>query len=278
MNYYKLLKSVLSSILICLSFGAVNANAADYKDGDLHKNDYGWLQLNLMQSVDAKLPYNIKNDTYLETEFGARYGVLDLYGYVDIFDIFDRKHDDRYGGDNFFAKISPRISLDGLFQSDLSFGAVKELYIANVNNIGDRELFEQYLGIGADVDVPWFGMMGMNVYARYVRENYNEPNEGKWDGYMYSTSWSKPIYQFSDQSTINYQGYFDYQFGANKITNNSLYSNNAIEWYNGFYLHTDHMALGYGLKYFHNMSLIKNNSGAGKTSGIGHYFSVSYKF
>lgn len=270
---YKFLKSILSTLLICVSVSYVQA--ADYKDGDWHKNDYGWLQLNLMQSVNAKLPYDITNDTYLETEFGARYGVLDLYGYVDI---FDRKQDDRHDGDNFFAKISPRISLDGLFQSDFSFGPVKELYIANVNNIGDRELFEQYLGIGADIDMPWFGLMGMNLYARYVRENYNEPNEGKWDGYMFSTSWSTPVYQFTNTSTLNYQGYFDYQFGANKLTNNPLDSNNAIEWYKGFYWHTDHMAIGYGLKYFRNMALVKNNSGAGKTSGFGHYFSVSYKF
>ena len=60
--------------------------------------------MNLMQSVDAKVPYGIRNDTYLELEFGARSGIIDLYGYVDFFDIFDRKQDDRHGGDNF----SPR--------------------------------------------------------------------------------------------------------------------------------------------------------------------------
>lgn len=43
--------------------------------------------MNLMQSVDAKVPYGIRNDTYLELEFGARSGIIDLYGYVDFFDI-----------------------------------------------------------------------------------------------------------------------------------------------------------------------------------------------
>ncbi|WP_412841915.1 outer membrane protein OmpK, partial [Aeromonas dhakensis] len=28
------------------------------------------------------------NDTYFEMEFGGRSGLFDLYGYVDVFDIF----------------------------------------------------------------------------------------------------------------------------------------------------------------------------------------------
>lgn len=49
-------------------------------------------------------------------------------------------------------------------------------------------------------------MVGMNVYAHYVRENYGAENEGKWDGYMFSTNWSTPFYQFANGSHLNYQG------------------------------------------------------------------------
>jgi len=268
-------KTILAFIFSGLTFAA---SAADYKDGDTHKNDYKWFQFNLMQSVDAKVPYGAHNDTYLEMEFGGRSGIFDLYGYVDIFDIFDRKQDDRHDSDNFFAKISPRVSLDGLFETDLSVGPIEEWYLSTVTNIGDRELFEHYIGLGADVNVPWFGKMGMNVYAHYVRENYGAANEGKWDGYMFSTNWSTPFYNFSNGSYLSYQGYFDYQFGANEISNDGLHSNNAIEWYNGLYWHSERYAIGYGLKYFRNMALTQNEVGAGKTTGIGHYFDVTYKF
>lgn len=254
------------------------ALAADYTDGNVRKNDFNWMQMNLMQSVDAKVPYGIRNDTYLELEFGARSGIIDLYGYVDFFDIFDRKQDDRHGGDNFFAKISPRFSLDAILNKDLSVGPFNEFYIATVNNIGDRELFEHYVGLGTDVKVPWFGLVGMNIYAHYVRENYGADNEGKWDGYMFSTNWSTPFYTFANGSYLNYQGYFDYQFAANKIANQPLYSNNAIEWYNGIYWHSEHYAVGYGLKYFRNMALMENHGGAGRTTGLGHYFNLTYKF
>ncbi|HEJ0074118.1 TPA: outer membrane protein OmpK [Klebsiella oxytoca] len=268
-------KTLLAMII---SVGCSQAIAADYRDGNIRKNDFSWMQMNLMQSMDAKVPYGIRNDTYLELEFGARSGIVDLYGYVDIFDIFDSKHDDRHGGDNFFAKISPRFSLDAIFNKDLSVGPFNEFYIATVNNIGDRELFEHYIGLGTDVKVPWFGMVGMNVYAHYVRENYGAENEGKWDGYMFSTNWSTPFYQFANGSYLNYQGYFDYQFAANKNSDRSLYSNNAIEWYNGIYWHTENYAVGYGLKYFRNMALMQNHGGAGRTTGLGHYFSLTWKF
>lgn len=94
-------KTILAFIFSGLTFAA---SAADYKDGDTHKNDYKWFQFNLMQSVDAKVPYDAHNDTYLEMEFGGRSGIFDLYGYVDIFDIFDRKQDDRHDSDNFLQK------------------------------------------------------------------------------------------------------------------------------------------------------------------------------
>lgn len=275
MSIYNLFLSK-RNLLVALSLLCSTAHAIP-KNEDIHKNDYQWLQFNLMQSVDAKIPYNIKNDTYLEIELGGRSGFLDLYAYVDFFDIFNSSSSDRHGDDNFFAKISPRISLDTLFNQDFSFGPVNELYIASVTNIGDRELFEQYIGLGTDVTIPFFNKIGVNAYARYVRENYGADNESSWDGYMLSTNWSTPVYQFHNDSYINYQGYLDYQFAANKLKD-KLYSNNALEWYNGIYWHTDRYAIGYGLKYFHNMALIRDNAGAGRTSGIGHYFSLSYKF
>ncbi|EON4760158.1 outer membrane protein OmpK [Shigella sonnei] len=267
-------------VLISMAIGmaSVNTFAADYADGNIRKNDFNWMQINLMQSVDAKVPYGIRDDTYLELEFGARSGIVDLYGYVDFFDVFDNKHDDRHGGDNFFAKISPRFSLDAIFNKDLSVGPFNEFYIATVNNIGDRELFEHYVGMGTDVKVPFWGLVGMNVYAHYVRENYGADNEGKWDGYMFSTNWSTPVWNFANGSYLNYQGYFDYQFAANKIADQALYSNNAIEWYNGIYWHSENYAIGYGLKYFRNMALMQNHGGAGRTTGLGHYFNLTYKF
>ncbi len=88
-------KTVLGAVI---AMCCTQALAADYADGNIRKNDFNWMQMNLMQSVDAKVPYGIRNDTYLELEFGARSGIINLYGYVDFFDILDCEQDDRHGG------------------------------------------------------------------------------------------------------------------------------------------------------------------------------------
>lgn len=260
------MKTILVFLALLVFFA--QANAADSK----------WFQFNLMRSQDAKIPFGAQDDTYLEMEFGGRSGALDLYGYVDIFDIFNQKKDDRHNGDNMFIKLSPRFSLNTIFGKDFSYGPVQEIYIATLANIGDKSLFETYYGLGSDVKVPWFGKMGLNLYARYVRENYGAKNESKWDGYLASTNWFKPFFDIKNGSFLSYQGYLDYKFAATEISDDGLHSSSSVEWFNGIYFHTTSYAAGYGLKYFYNMALTKDGSIAGETSGFGHYFDITYKF
>ncbi|TVU71971.1 outer membrane protein OmpK [Cobetia crustatorum] len=282
-----MLKTVAASALAATTLltAAAPAQATDF-NGDIHANDYKWLTFNLMRSEDNRLPFRNSEDTYLEMEFGGRSGIVDLYGYVDFFDIFDDSSDDQNGGDNFFAKLAPRFSLDAMTGYDLSFGPVDELYIATVTNIGDNGefggLWEHYVGLGSDVQVPWFGKMGFNLYARYVRENYGGEDESKWDGYMASTNWFKPFVNFDDGSFIAYQGYLDYKFDADEVGSQAGRSVNSMEWFNGIYYHTQRFALGYGLKYYNNMAFFTDGSTATgvrqDTTGFGNYFSINYKF
>lgn len=264
----------LGLILSSVSRAADIAVVAD----DLHKNDYKWFQFNLMRSIDNKIPFGNQQDTYLEMEFGGRSGVFQLYGYLDVFDIFDSSDSDRHNRDNFFVKLAPRASLNMITAKDLSVGPISEWYIASLFNIGDSALFEQFIGLGTDIEIPWLGKSGVNLMARYVRENYGADNERKWDGYILSTNWFKPFLSFSDSSFITYQGYLDYKFGATLISDAKDRSDTSIEWFNGFYWHSKHYAVGYGLKYYKDMALLRDGGFAGETSGFGHYLSVTYKF
>lgn len=265
--------------------GATPAMAADYSEG-IHEDDNLWLTFNLMHSEDNRLPFRNAQDTYVEMEFGGRSGIVDLYGYVDMFDALDDGSDDQSGGDNVFIKLAPRFSLDAMSGRDLSVGPVKEWYIATVTTIGDNGpgggLWEHYVGLGSDVEVPWFGEIGLNLTARYVRENYGGPDESSWDGFMASTNWFKPFYTFSNGSYFSYQGYIDYKFGADTVAEQAGRSSNSLEWFNGLYYHTDRFAIGYGLKLYNNMAFYRDDTDASgvrqDTSGPGHYFSINYKF
>lgn len=256
--------------------------AADYS-GDIHKNDYKWLQFNVMHAIDQR-PYsgNDYNDTYLEMEFGGRSGLFDLYGYVDVFDIFDSKHSNKHGtgdGKNIFMKFAPRLSLDALTGKDLSFGPVQEVYIATLNSVDDT-MMENMIGLGTDVQVPWFGKVGMNLYARHATESGFAKEEGKWNGYQFSMNWFKPFYTFANGSFISYQGYLDYLFDRDTYGDTANYSSHGLGTFHGIYWHSDRYAVGYGLKYFNEIYGINNGAfgGALNNTGFGHYFSVTYKF
>lgn len=267
-----------------LAAAATPAFAADYS-GDIHKNDYKWMQFNVMHTIDQR-PFTTAdedyNDTYLEMEFGGRSGIFDLYGYVDVFDIFDTKHSDKHGGQNLFMKFAPRMSLDALTGKDLSFGPVQELYVASVNSMADGQM-ENQIGLGADVMVPWFGKMSMNLYARYSNENqFFEEEENSWNGYQFSMNWFKPFHTFGNGSFMAYQGYLDYQFDLDTHNRTDRTSDN-LGTFHGIYWHSDRYAVGYGLKYFMDAYGTKDDSASfngspWKSSGFSHYFAVTYKF
>jgi len=260
-------KSLLSLALLAATSAPVMA--ADYSDGDIHKNDFKFLQFNLMGAFN-ELPRN--GDTshdYLEMEFGGRSGIFDLYGYVDIFNLTSDPDSDKANSEKMFMKFAPRMSLDALTGKDLSFGPVQELYVATLMEWGgNSDVNTQKIGLGSDVMVPWFGKVGMNLYGTY------DSNNKDWNGYQVSVNWFKPFYFFENGSFISYQGYVDYQFA---MEDEYASSSNGGAMFNGIYWHSDRFALGYGLKGYKDIYGIKDSAGL-KSTGFGHYISATYKF
>ena len=250
-----------------------SAFAADYTDGNIHKNDYKWSQFNLMYAVD-ELPGESSHD-YLEMEFGGRSGVFDLYGYVDIFNLTTDEDSDKYYSPKMFMKFAPRVSLDAVTGKDLSFGPVQEVYIASLFNWSGESNSESFnvnnsfIGLGSDVMVPWLGKVGLNAYATYAT------NAKDWNGFQISTNWFKPFYFLENGSFISYQGYIDYQFGMKEELGATASNGGAM--FNGIYWHSDRYSVGYGLKGYKDIYGIKDSSGF-KSTGFSHYFAVTYKF
>jgi len=290
---YKLLLS--SAALATLSNTVI---AADYSDG-LHKNDYKWMQFNIMYSINEKpsIADNLDHD-YLELEFGGRSGIVDLYGYVDVFNLANTDSSDSDktdGASKIFMKLSPRFSLDAMTEKDLSFGPVQEVYIATLFNWGgggitgsrfndvqgqpdvviDGDINNSFWGVGSDVMVPWFGKVGMNLYGLY------DLNIKDWNGYQFSMNWFKPFVTFDNNSFIAYQGYVDYQFGAD--ANDAVFVPTTAHggvMFNGIYWHSDRYSLGYGMKIYNDVYTVKDGAGdlGLESTGYSHYFAAIYKF
>ncbi|MGF1760409.1 outer membrane protein OmpK [Photobacterium sagamiensis] len=270
----KTLTALSVSSALALS-GAVYA--VDYSD-DIHKNDYKWMQFNLMYAYE-ELPRSPDAHTghdYLEMEFGGRSGIFDLYGYVDIFDLTEHDASDKNGKPKIFMKFAPRVSLDAVTGKDLSFGAVQELYFATLFNWGggteaDFEPNNSFWGLGSDVNVPWFGKVGLNLYGYY---NITAKD---WNGFQISTNWFKPFYTLENGSFVAYQGYIDYQFGADDTFKGNSQAEHGGVMFNGLYWHSDRYSVGYGFKLYNDAYLIEDTNDF-ESTGISHYVAVTYKF
>ncbi len=229
------------------------------------------------------------DDTYVEFEFGGRYEWLDLYGYVDFIDALNSKGSDKHGQNNFFVDIEPRISIDYLLDKDLSYGALKELFFAFDIYYADEPngngLKVIWMGLGSDIDIPWLGKSGVNLYTRYIEENYGASNEHSFDGYVVHINWFKPIYNFSKSKFISFQGYLDYEFGSDIPQTDfekTYRTSDSLQSYLGLWLHEKKWTVGYGLKAYKDMTQWKDgevlNGKKTDTTGFAHYFNVGYKF
>lgn len=269
--------------LLTSSFLSMTVSAKNYSD-DIHKDDNKWINLNLIYAAH-ELPGNSSHD-YFEIEFGGRSGFIDLYGYVDVFNLTNSKNSDKKGKEKTFIKFNPRFSIDALTGEDLSFGAIQEIYLAtmitwsgNSGYTGEHNnpngINQAFIGIGSDIIIPWFDKVGLNLYRVY------DINKKDWNGYQLSTSWFKPFYFFENKSFFSYQGYIEYQFWAKEKNIEGvgeLTTNKGGAMYNGLYWHTSNYSIGYGVKVYSNVYTLKNNGIAGKTTGLSHYFSIAYKF
>ncbi|MGL4937802.1 outer membrane protein OmpK [Shewanella sp.] len=275
------MKNVKTLALAATAVAALSGNAVAADRGqDIHAGDYNWMQFNYMYAMN-ELPGESDHD-YIEMEFGGRSGIVDLYGYLDIFNPTERSGSDKAGSPKMFLKLAPRFSLDAITGKDLSWGPVQEVYLTTLFNWGggDANLYgpgagdvnNASVGIGADVMVPWFGKVSMNLYKYY------EIQAKDWNGYQFSMNWFKPFINFDNGSFISYQGYLDYQFGADSEFNGATgKATHGGAMFNGIYWHSEQFALGYGLKAYSDVYLIADSDGF-KSTGVAHYFSATYKF
>ncbi len=289
---------VRSVLLVLLFVFSCTSFAVDYKEGDIHAIDFHWFQTNLYHGVDQRGgPFKF-TDSYLELEFGGRSGIVDYYGYVDFLDVLNDSNSERHEKANSFAKLAFRFSFDAMLKKDLAVGAVKEWYFATEFMNSDSEnhwdptrenraLRVLWLGLGTDTELPWLGLVGLNFQTRYIIENYGASNEESFDGLVFHMNWFKSVYSFGDDF-IAFQGYLDYEFLSSLGDDTGINGENfgrtdhSFQTYLGFWYHTKRYALGYGAKFYVNMTQFKHDinffGNQTDTTGVAHYFNVTYKF
>lgn len=279
-----MMKNVKTLALAAAAVAVMSAPtfAADRGD-DIRAGDYSWMQFNAMYAFDELPSAGESGHDYLEMEFGGRAGVVDLYGYVDVFNLATGDSGDKAtgsGSSKMFMKFAPRFSIDAITGWDLSAGPIQEVYFSTLFNWGGGVIGEDvnasFWGIGADVMVPWLGKTGMNLYGHY------DMNNKEWNGYQFSMNWFKPFYFLENGSFVSFQGYVDYQFGADDEYGNEFVpmTSSGGAAYFGVHWHSDNYALGYGLKGYQDVYLLEDGAGIVglETTGFAHYLTATYKF
>ena len=278
-----MMKNVKTLALAATAVAAMSAPTFAADRSDLRSGDYSWMQFNAMYAVN-ELPRDGSTDgghDYMEMEFGGRAGIVDLYGYVDVFNITNRDYGDKGAGggsSKLFMKFAPRFSIDAMTGWDLSAGPIQEVYFSTLFNwdgsVGEG-VNSTFWGLGADVMVPWLGKTGMNLYGYY------DLNAKEWNGYQFSMNWFKPVMNFENGTFISFQGYVDYQFGADAVDDAFVpKTSSGGAAYFGLHWHSDNYALGYGLKAYQDVYLVKDDGGSVglESTGFAHYFTATYKF
>lgn len=251
----------------------------------------------MIASKDVQFGPIKTDDTYLEYEYSANVGPFMLYGYFDLPKFFGAGSANDAGvwdkGSPLFFEQKPKLSLNKAFEKDLSYGPVKDWYIAAdwIYDNGSSRASRQntlYLGAGVDVDTGTQWSFNPNIYLRRQWENYGAANENSWDGYRLQLNYGHPIASFSNDSKLDYYGFTNIDFGsklaekdgAGSRTDNSTVATNILVY--GF-THFKTFAVA---RYFHNGGQWKDgatlNFGDGEfqssSTGWAYYLGVGYSF
>lgn len=116
----------------------------------------------------------------------------------DTFFFIDRQESDSGASSTYF-EISPRLSLGYVTGADLSFGIVKDVFLASTWESGDG--FDNYMaGLGVSLDIPGFQYANANIY----RVN----NETTENDTMVTLTWGVPF--AIGNADFLYDGFLDW--------------------------------------------------------------------
>jgi len=259
-------------LTVLLAALSVTTMGADYSDG-LRSRDHTWTQLNLFHVQNHANSYgDTYHNTYLQVEGGGRSGFLNLYYFVDVNNFLDSGEKDDHG--DFFIKIAPKFSIDAMTGKDLSIGPITEWYVATqYKGFNDMETY--YLGLGVDLDTPFFDSLSTNLYTTYRNTSFDHGDNADWDysGLVLATNWYTVLTTFENGANLSYQGWMDIGFG-NDYSENNGGKGDEFQMFNGFYYNKDNYSLSYSVK-LHNHFAYQNTE---NHDAVTHFFGVHYRF
>lgn len=146
-----------------------------------------------------------------------------------------------------YAEWAPKISLAKISDSDISWGLIKDVYIAGEINQGD-DFRALNLGLALAVDIPAFNFFDLNLFTR--KDNFNERTM------QLTLAWNSTFELFS--LPLVFEGFFDYygtDFGTEIISQPRLLLDGKV-----FSDKTRNLQLGTELYYYRSSATSQRGS------------------
>ena len=260
-----ILMALLAGMIPCFANAQTDEGEYSYRQGD-----YKWLQFNLYSVLNQPNPFGDESVDfeYFELEGGGRSGILALYYFFDVNNVGGWGDNGENPGD-FFAKIMPKFSIDGMLKQDLAMGPIKEFYIATMwKGWNGGEVYD--IGLGVDLAIPGidaFSCELMSVGNREGRSLY-------YSGMAVTWNWYTKLFDITESSYLTYQGWGEFDFANDRVEGDGR-TETQLQWHNAiFYNFGGHYALSAAVKFYKNFLHFDTN----KSDETAFFFGAHYKF
>lgn len=243
--------------------------------------------IQLAISYDYMIPsYEGKrfHDTSIEARGWNTISVIDLY-WSWKFSNFMRtsvlSNLDKSAKNYQYGVIAPRLSLDKIVGTSLSFLVFKEFFISyrfefDSPDAKGSNLLKHNLGIGVDFAIPLFDRFKTNIYARYTEKNYGR-NNYSWNGYLFTVDYLITLYRFQSGIGFQYEGWLDVVFGAKANKNaDPQWTSESVMWKNTFKIDYKGFAVGYTYQFNKNLNEIKYKNYDTSQQAVSLSYTISF--
>jgi nucleoside-specific outer membrane channel protein Tsx len=204
-----------------------------------YSTDWSTSNIQLLHGDNFKLGSSVHNTLTVEHASGWQQG--DVFLFLDIIERNDV-------GTEFYGEIFPRLSISKLINTDMSYGFVKDIYLAagfNADSEPDSDPFRAYLyGLSFNFNFTGFDFFQLDVFA------YNAENTGT-TGLQITPAWDIPFN--IGNSRFRFRGFLDWISGGGTGKSDYILTQPQLLLDIGHYLDKkDSLFVGLEYWYWHN--------------------------
>jgi nucleoside-specific outer membrane channel protein Tsx len=143
----------------------------------------------------SEITFQPESNNFITIQHAHGNQIGDFFAFVDLFS------ENSIGDDGWYGEISPRFSLNKIFDEDLKTGPFNDILLATNFEFGKGLDPRSLIGVGTNIEIPGFKFTEINLYHR---------DNPSLDGstFQLTFAWSRP-FEIGGQK-FSFDGFLDY--------------------------------------------------------------------